>query len=78
MNEPKQMLLLHNVTKSCRSVYSRNEQFAMTVSGSTDDSLSLQFKSDKLLYRMGHEKVARLPFYTCPCDILSGVSMYIV
>jgi len=27
---------------------------------------------------MGHEKVARLPFFTCPCDIL-GVSthMYI-
>ena len=31
-----------------------------------------------LLYRMGHEKVARLPFCTCPCDILSGVSMYIL
>ena len=28
-------------------------------------------------YRMGHEKVVRLPFCTCPCDILSGVSMYI-
>ena len=27
-------------------------------------------------YRMGHENVARLPFCTCPCDILSGVSMY--
>jgi len=26
---------------------------------------------------MGHEKVARIPFYTCPCVILSGVSMYI-
>ena len=26
---------------------------------------------------MGHEKVARLPFCTCPCDILSGVIMYI-
>jgi len=26
---------------------------------------------------MGHVKVARLPFCTCPCDILSGVSMYI-
>jgi len=24
---------------------------------------------------MGHEKVARLPSCTCPCDILSGVSM---
>ena len=22
------------------------------------------------LYRMGHEKVARVPFCTCPCDIL--------
>ena len=22
---------------------------------------------------MGHEKVAHLPFYTCPCDILSGI-----
>jgi len=29
------------------------------------------------LYRVGHEKVARVPFFTCPCDILSGVSMYI-
>jgi len=29
------------------------------------------------LYRMGHEKVARLPFCTCPCDILSDVSMCI-
>ena len=28
-------------------------------------------------YRVGHEKVACLPFCTCPCDILSGVSMYI-
>ena len=27
-------------------------------------------------YLVGHEKVARLPFCTCPCDILSGVSMY--
>ena len=26
---------------------------------------------------MGHEKAARLPFCTCPCDILSGVSMYV-
>jgi len=26
---------------------------------------------------VGHEKVARLPFCTCPCDILSGVSIYI-
>ena len=25
---------------------------------------------------MGHEKVARLPFCTCPCDFLSGVGMY--
>jgi hypothetical protein len=25
---------------------------------------------------VGHEKVARLAFCTCPCDILSGVSMY--
>jgi len=24
---------------------------------------------------MGHEKAARLLFCTCPCDILSGVSM---
>jgi len=30
---------------------------------------------DRLFYRMGHEKVARLPFCTCPCDILSGLSM---
>ena len=30
------------------------------------------------LYKMGHEKVARLPFWTCPCDILSGVSIYTV
>ena len=30
------------------------------------------------LYRVGREKVACLPFCTCPCDILSGVSMYIV
>jgi hypothetical protein len=30
-----------------------------------------------LIYRMGHEKVARLPFRTYPYDILSGVSMYI-
>jgi len=29
------------------------------------------------LYRVGHEKVARLPFWTCPSDILSGVSRYI-
>jgi hypothetical protein len=29
------------------------------------------------LYRVGHEKLARLPFCTCPCDIHSGVSMYI-
>jgi len=28
-------------------------------------------------YRVGHEKVARLPFCMYPCDILSGVSMYI-
>jgi hypothetical protein len=27
---------------------------------------------------MGHEKAARLPFCTCPCDILSGVSMYVI
>jgi len=26
---------------------------------------------------MGHEKVARLPFCTCPCDILFGVSTYL-
>jgi hypothetical protein len=26
---------------------------------------------------VGHEKVARLPFCTCPRDILSGLSMYI-
>ena len=25
---------------------------------------------------MGHEKVDRLPFCKCPCDILSGVSIY--
>ena len=25
----------------------------------------------------GPRKVARLPFCTCPCDILSGVRMYI-
>jgi hypothetical protein len=31
----------------------------------------------KALYTVGHEKVARLPFCTCPCDIISGVSMYI-
>ena len=30
-----------------------------------------------LLYRVGNEKEARLPFCTCPCDILSGVSMRI-
>jgi len=29
------------------------------------------------LYRVGHGKVARVPFCTCPCDVLSGVSMYI-
>ena len=29
------------------------------------------------LYRVGHEKIACLPFCTCPCDILSGVSMHI-
>ena len=34
-------------------------------------------KCDTEIYRTGHEKVARLPFCTCPCDILSGVSMYI-
>jgi len=28
-------------------------------------------------YRVDREKVARLPFCTCPCDILSDVSMYI-
>jgi hypothetical protein len=28
-------------------------------------------------YRVGHDKVAHLPFCTCPCDILSGVNMYI-
>ena len=27
---------------------------------------------------MGHEKVARLPFCTCPCDILFGVSVCIL
>jgi len=26
---------------------------------------------------MGQEKIARLPFCTCPCDVLSAVSMYI-
>jgi len=26
---------------------------------------------------VGHEKVARFPFCTCPCYILSGVNMYI-
>jgi hypothetical protein len=31
----------------------------------------------KDIYRMCHEKVARLPFCTSPCDILSGVSMHI-
>ena len=31
-----------------------------------------------LLYRVGHEKVARLSFCTCPYDILSGVSMNFV
>ena len=30
-----------------------------------------------ILYRMGHEKVARLLFCTCSCDILSGVSVLI-
>jgi hypothetical protein len=30
-----------------------------------------------LKYRVGHEKVARLPLCTCPCDILSGVGTYI-
>ena len=30
-----------------------------------------------VMYRVGHEKVARLPFCTCPCDILSAISMYI-
>jgi len=29
-----------------------------------------------VLYRVGHEKVARLPFCKCPCDILSGDSIY--
>ena len=29
-------------------------------------------------YRMDHEKVARLPFCACPCDILCGVSIYIL
>jgi len=29
------------------------------------------------MYRVGHEKVTRLLFRTFPCDILSGVSMYI-
>jgi len=28
------------------------------------------------LYTDGHEKVARLPFCTCPCDILSAVSKF--
>jgi len=31
----------------------------------------LSILSSYSLYRMGHEKVARLPFCTCPCDILS-------
>jgi len=30
-----------------------------------------------LRYRVGHEKVDHLPFCTCPCDILSGVIMFI-
>ena len=30
-----------------------------------------------VLYSMGQEKVARLPFCTCICDILSRVSKYI-
>jgi len=30
------------------------------------------------IYRVGHKKLAHLTFCTCPCDILSGVSMYIV
>ena len=34
-------------------------------------------RSNGYLYRVGHEKVARLPFCTCPCDVLSGVSTYI-
>ena len=29
------------------------------------------------IYRVDHKKVARFPFCVCPCDILSGVSMYI-
>ena len=28
-------------------------------------------------YRVGHKKVAHHSFYTFPCDIFSGVSMYI-
>ena len=27
---------------------------------------------------MGHENVARLRFSTCPCDVLCGVSMYLL
>jgi len=37
-------------------------------------SVSSQMCVCLYIYWVGHEKVARLPFCTCPCDILSGVS----
>jgi len=29
------------------------------------------------IYTVGHEKITSLRFYTCPCDILFGVNLYI-
>ena len=34
-------------------------------------------KKFMLFYTEWATKIARFPFCTCPCDILSGVSMYI-
>ena len=42
----------------------------------TDNFICRKLLAFCLNYRVGHEQVARLPFCTCPCDILSGVSMH--
>ena len=46
--------------------------FALLLQNKHDTGTEFVFR----FYRVGHEKVASLPFCTCPCDVLSGISMY--
>jgi hypothetical protein len=49
-------------------------QRILIIFGNRKASCALIQETNLYIYKMGHEKVALLPFCTCPCDIVSGVS----